>query len=262
MPPEPVDPAAGSALEQLVGVDHDDDVAGRAVRQRGTDGGGVDPADHDRVGVLLDARRGNRHRVGVVGPHHLEATVPEPAGSEAVGAGEHDSVRRWHGGKTTRVPVARTEPRRALGAALAVVVGAVLLIALVLFLNSRGTSSGDGVFAGLHADDLIERQARDGVPTCVDDPVDGLRPICVFHTGDDPDAGWVAYDAQVDGCAFEPLFPQATELVDSCTGATYPFTGDGLPQYDVTVDDGRLAIDLDGADPTTTSSVVVSGDAP
>jgi hypothetical protein len=167
------------------------------------------------------------------------------------------------------VPVARSEPRRALGAALVVVLGALLLVAVVLFLNSRGTSSGDGTFGGLHVETLLDRQAADGVPFCVDDPVDGLRPICVFHTGSDPESGWVAYDAQVDGCAFEPLFPDATELVDSCTGEAYAFTGEGLAQYDVSVEDERLAIDLDGAGDTTTTTgpatddtVVESGDVP
>jgi hypothetical protein len=161
------------------------------------------------------------------------------------------------------VPVARTEPRRALAAALVVVVAALLVVLLVVFLNDQGTSSGDGVFGGLDVDTLVERQEEDGgVPFCVDDPVDGLRPICVFHTGDDPETGWVAYDAQVDGCAFEPLFAGATELVDSCTGEAYPFTGEGLFQYDVAVDDGRLEIDLDGEDPTTTTTVVESGDVP
>jgi hypothetical protein len=163
------------------------------------------------------------------------------------------------------VPVARTDPSRALGAALAVVVGALLIVLLVVFLNGRGTSSGDGVFGNLDAEDLLGRQQADGVPFCVDDPVDGLRPICIYNTAGDAETGWVAYDAQVDGCAFEPLFPGATELVDSCTGETYPFTGEGLAQYRATVDgDGHLEIDLDGDDPVTTTegTVVESGDVP
>lgn len=162
------------------------------------------------------------------------------------------------------MPVAKTEPRRALAAGLAVVVAAVLLVVLVLFLNSRGTASGDGVFGGLAVESLLERQEQDGVPFCVDDPVDGRRPICIYHVGDDPDSGWVAYDAQVEGCAFEPLFPGATELVDSCTGETYPFTGEGLPQYETEVVDGELEIDLVADEPTTTTgdTVVESGDEP
>ena len=156
--------------------------------------------------------------------------------------------------------MARTEPRQAVGAAIAVVVGAVLLVVVVVFLNSRGTSSGDGRFSDLVVADLLDRQERDGVPTCFNDPVDGLRPICVFHTGSDPDTGWVAYDAQVNGCALE--FEGAEQLTDSCTGDAYAFTGEGLPQYEASVDDGRLVIDLDGADETTTTTVVESGEVP
>ena len=158
------------------------------------------------------------------------------------------------------MPVGRTDPRRAVAASLVVVLGALLLVAVVLFLNSRGTSSGDGRFSDLLVEDLLDRQARDGVPTCFNDPVDGLRPICVFHSGGEPDAGWVAYDAQVDGCALE--YRDAEQLTDSCTGDTYPFTGEGLPQYLVEVEDDRLVIDLDGEDPTTTTTVVESGDVP
>jgi hypothetical protein len=164
------------------------------------------------------------------------------------------------------VPVARTSPTRAIAAAVVVTIGAVGLVVGVVLLNDQGTSSGDGVFGGLEASSLLERQQADGVPFCVDDPVDGRRPICVFHTGGDVDEGWVAYDAQVDGCAFEPLSPDATELVDSCTGETYPFTGEGLFQYAVRVDaDGDLAIDLDGEEPTTTApptTVRESGEVP
>jgi hypothetical protein len=159
------------------------------------------------------------------------------------------------------VPVARTEPGRAIAAAIAVAIAAVLLVLVVLFLNSRGTSSGDGRFSDLDAEDLLRRQEADGVPICFNDPISGNRPICVFHSGADPEAGWVAYDAQVDGCAFGALAPGAEELVVSCTGETFPFTGEGLRQYDVEVEDGSVVVDLDGSDgSTTTTSVVESGD--
>lgn len=159
------------------------------------------------------------------------------------------------------MPVARTDPRRALTAGLLVVVAALLVVVVVVVLNSRGTSSGDGQFGGLSVESLLDAGA-DEVPVCFPDPVDGRRPICVFHTGGDPDEGWVAYDFQVDGCAFEPLSADSTELVHSCTGERYPFTGEGLPQYPTSVgEDGRLAIDLTGGEGTTTS-VAESGDVP
>ncbi len=161
------------------------------------------------------------------------------------------------------MPVARSDPRRALTAALVVITGALLLVAVVLFLNSRETGSGDGTFGDLSVESLLDQRA-DEVPLCFNDPVDGRRPICVFHTGGEPDEGWVAYDAQVDGCAFEPLSIEATELVVSCTGESFPFSGVGLATYETTVADGRLAIDLVGDDDTSTTvtTVVESGDVP
>lgn len=158
------------------------------------------------------------------------------------------------------MPVARTEPRRALAATLAVVVGAVLLVVLVVWISGQGTSTGDGRFADLVAEDLLDRQERDGVPTCFNDPISGERPICVFHTGDDPETGWVAYDAQVAGCELD--YRDQDRLTDRCTGESYPFTGEGLPQYAVTVEGGRLVVDLDGEDPTTTTTIVESGEVP
>ena len=160
------------------------------------------------------------------------------------------------------MPVARTEPARALTAAVAVVLAAVLLVLVVLFLNSRESTSSDGQFA-LSAEDIAARQDRDGVPTCFNDPISGNRPICVFHASEDVDEGWVGYDAQVDGCAFEALAPGADVLVVSCTGETYPFTGEGLHQYDVQVDDdGQLVIDINGPDETTTTTITESGEVP
>jgi hypothetical protein len=162
------------------------------------------------------------------------------------------------------VPVARTEPRRALGAAVIVVAAAALIVTLVVVLNRLGTSSGDGEFV-IQVETLLDAGAGD-VPACFNDPIGGTRPICIFHAGDEPDSGWLAYDAQVDGCAFEPLTPDATALVNSCTGEAYPFTGEGVPQYETKVDDGELVVDLTGDegedDGDTTTTVRESGEVP
>jgi len=255
--------------------------AGSGAEPRGGVGRGVEPLDvvaaalgeglaeagvgggagrDDGVGVLLHAGLGDDVDRRPVRQHdHLVAGGPQRPG-DGVGPDDDDSERARHGDHTRDVPVARTEPSRALLAALVVVLGALLLVAVVLFLNSRDTSSGDGRFSELRAEDLLDRQASDGVPACFDDPVSGDRPICVFHAGDDPDTGWVAYDAQVGGCALE--YRGRDDLRDSCTGETYPFTGDGLETYATEVEDGRLVIDLDGEEPTTTTTVVESGDVP
>lgn len=152
------------------------------------------------------------------------------------------------------MPVAKTNPRRAILVALAALVFAAGLIAVVLVANGSGGGGGGGNFDTLRVEDLLRRQDDDGVPTCFNDPISGNRPICVFHTGTLRNQGWVAYDAQVDGCGFETLSPESTELVDSCTGDTYPFTGEGLPQYEVEVRDGRLSIALVEQDSTTTTA--------
>jgi hypothetical protein len=143
------------------------------------------------------------------------------------------------------VPVAQTNPRRTLLVALAALVFAVGLLAVVLVANGTTVGGSGGTFDQAGVRELIRLQEEGGdVPVLFPDPVGGRQPIYVFHTGDDPERGWVAYDALVDGCPFEDVRETGDELVDSCTGETYPFTGEGLPQYDVAVVDGRLAVEL------------------
>jgi hypothetical protein len=140
------------------------------------------------------------------------------------------------------VPVARTNPRRALLVGLAAIVFALGLIAIVLVANGARNASGGGSFDSASATELVRLQERDGVPALFPDPVGGRQPIFVWHEGDDPEAGWVAYDALVDG---EPLVLDLDELVlRAPDGSEFPFTGEGLPQYDVEVVDGRLVVAL------------------
>jgi hypothetical protein len=143
------------------------------------------------------------------------------------------------------VPVAQTNPRRTLLVALAALVFAVGLLAVVFVANGTTTGSSGGTFDQAGVNELIRLQEDGGgVPVLFPDPVGGRQPIYVFHTGNDPERGWTAYDALVDGCPFEDVRETGDQLVDSCTGEAYPFTGEGLPQYDVEVVDGRLAVEL------------------
>jgi hypothetical protein len=142
------------------------------------------------------------------------------------------------------VPVAQTNPRRALLVGLAAVVLGLGLLAIVLVANGARTGSDGGSFDSAGAEELIRLQERDGVPALFPDPVGGRQPIFVWHEGDDPTEGWIAYDALVDG---EPLeLDVDDEVLRAPDGTEYPFTGEGLPQYDVEVVDGRLSIDLAG----------------
>jgi hypothetical protein len=140
------------------------------------------------------------------------------------------------------VPVAQTNPRRAVLVGLAVVTLALGVIAVVLVANGAGNTSGGGTFDSARAEELIRLQERDDAPALFPDPVGGRQPVFVWHEGNDPDTGWVAYDALIDG---EPLVLDLEEdVLRAPDGTEYPFTGEGLPQYDVEVVDGRVSVDL------------------
>ena len=144
------------------------------------------------------------------------------------------------------MPVAQTNPRRAVLIGLAVIVLALGVIGIVLVANGTTSGSGGGTFDSASAEELLRLQGRDGVPALFPDPVGGRQPIFVWNTGDDPEEGWVAYDALVDG---EPLeLDREDEVLRAPDGTEFPFDGEGLPQYDVEVVDGRLEIDLAGDD--------------
>jgi hypothetical protein len=140
------------------------------------------------------------------------------------------------------VPVAKTNPRRALLVGLAAIVFAAGLVALVLVANGSGGGSGGGSFDTVRASELIDLQRRDDVPALFPDPVGGRQPIFVWHTGGAIDDGWVAYDAQVDGQPLE--LDRDDGVLRADDGTEYPFDGTGLPQYEVEVVDGRLNIAL------------------
>ena len=140
------------------------------------------------------------------------------------------------------MPVAQTNPRRALLVGLAAIVLALGLIAVVLVANGTRNDPGQGSFDSADATELIRLQERDGVPALFPDPVGGRQPIFVWHEGDDPNDGWVAYDALIDG---EPIAIDLDEMVlRGPDGTEFPFTGEGLPQYDVEVVDGKLVVAL------------------
>lgn len=50
------------------------------------------------------------------------------------------------------------------------------------------------------------------------------------------------------------LLDPSGEETGACDGQEFPATGEGLPQYPVTVRDGQLDVDLNAADRTTTTA--------
>jgi hypothetical protein len=151
------------------------------------------------------------------------------------------------------VPVAQSRGhagKALLISAVAVVIAIGLLVVVSLAAN-RGNVDirlGDDRFdAG-----KTERQANairegGGLPVLYPDPTGGDRPIFIQHVGDDPEAGWIAFSA------FDPDDPdclvaidrEAKTLVNGCDeSVTFPLDGDGLRQYPVTVEDGRVIVDV------------------
>jgi hypothetical protein len=157
-----------------------------------------------------------------------------------------------------------SDARRAILVALAGVVAAAGIIGIVLFLSSDEVkvAVSEGEFTVGRVTTLLDAQDRDHRPVCLNDPAGGDRPVCVFHTGRLDDQGWLAYDAQTGGCPLD-IDVEAQELV-GCDGERFPFTGGDLPDYPTRVENGRVLVDLNGADPdaTTTTTIAVTGDGP
>lgn len=159
--------------------------------------------------------------------------------------------------------------------AIAVVVGIAALIGIALLTSSGSTEVrlGDDEFEVGEAATLAERIDADGAPLLFQDLlVGGSRDIYVNHVGDDPEIGWVAFDARVPGSARECTLTWDTGrevFVDPCTEQEFPADGDDLPRYPVRVtDDGLLIVDLTpqgvpGQGSTTTGapsgSILVTG---
>ncbi|HEX5365931.1 MAG TPA: hypothetical protein VFW63_04625 [Acidimicrobiales bacterium] len=168
-------------------------------------------------------------------------------------------------------PVARS--RGHAGRALAVAALGVALALGVAFAVARLASQGrvevrlgSDTFAQQDAEEAAEKVAEDG-PILYADTAGGDRDIVLQHLGDDPRDGWIALAARPPGvsrsCAirwdpdarlFRLLGPDG-EVTASCDGRRFPPDGAGLPTYPVTVDeDGRLDVDLNAADRTTSTT--------
>lgn len=135
---------------------------------------------------------------------------------------------------------------------------ALLLAFLVAQAASRGDVEirlGDDRFEVGSADTFAERIAEDGgLPLLFQDLVQGDRNLFVSHVGDDPDEGWVAFgafDPDDPSCAIE-IDRDAGTLVSAC-GETTTFTldGEGLRHYPVSVEDGKVFVDLNETSTTS-----------
>jgi hypothetical protein len=171
------------------------------------------------------------------------------------------------------------EPGRGhAGRALAVSGIAIAVIALVLWgasiLTNRQSALdvrlGDATFQGGNAERLA-REIADGGPIIygdISDSDNARRDIILQHLGDDPEEGWYAFRAQPDDkgreCTWEWQPDEELFRAKCDPSLTAPADGEGLRQYPVEVEDGKLDVDLNHADrPTTTSTTAVeSGEVP
>lgn len=162
------------------------------------------------------------------------------------------------------VPVAQS--RGHAGKALLIAGVSVVLLLGLAFLVAKAASKGD---VDIHLGDdrfnagQVENIARsidkgDGLPFLFQDLAGGDRNIFVQHLGDDPQTGWSAFGA------FVPENPECRVdidrdqrlLVDACDPSmTYPPGGQGLRPYPVTVEDGRLYVDINELSTTTTKAL-------
>ena len=152
------------------------------------------------------------------------------------------------------MPVAggpRPSLRSAIVVGLAGVVVALGLAGAVLLLTRTGTDVeirlGDRDFRDMQTG-RISAEIADRGPILFPDVAGGERDIILQHVGDDPEAGWLAFEARRPGqnrkCTFE-WQPEERHFVNACdTEDIVDAEGTGLRHFDVTVVDGDVRVDI------------------
>jgi hypothetical protein len=161
------------------------------------------------------------------------------------------------------MPVARSQGHA--GKALLIAGVSVVLLLGLAFLVANAASKGD-VDIKLGDDRFNAGQVEniadaiddgDGLPFLYQDLAGGDRNLFVQHRGDDPDVGWDAFGAFVPEnpeCRID-IDRERKVLVNACDEEeTYELDGSGLRHYPVTVEDGRLYVDINELSTTTTTS--------
>ena len=169
------------------------------------------------------------------------------------------------------MPIARS--RGHAGRALLIAAAGALLTLAVAFgisvLDNRGKVEvrlGDETFSGLQADEMAADIAERGPFLVADASPGGDRDIVLQHLSDDVDEGWVAIAARPPGvprnCAIQwqadervfRLLDEHGEVSDDCDGTEYPADGGELETFPVTVQDGKLDVDLNAANRASTTT--------
>ena len=146
-------------------------------------------------------------------------------------------------------------PRPSLRAAVAVglagVVVALGLVGAVLLLTPTGTDVeiriGDRDFRDMETG-RISAEIADRGPILFGDVADGSLDILLQHIGDDPEAGWLAFEARRPGQNRECFFQWRTEqadFVNTCDpDDIVDAAGTGLRHFEVAVVNGDVRVDI------------------
>lgn len=152
------------------------------------------------------------------------------------------------------MPVAggpRPDLRTVVVVGLAGVAVALGLVLGVLLLSRGGTDVeirlGDRDFRDMEAG-RISAEIADRGPILFGDVADGELDIILQHLGDDPESGWLAFEARRPGqsrdCFFDWRAEQA-EFVNTCDpDDVVDAAGMGLRHFSVAVVDGDVRVDI------------------
>ncbi len=145
----------------------------------------------------------------------------------------------------------RPDLRTVVVVGLAGVAVALGLVLGVLLLTRGGTDVelrlGDRDFRDMETG-RISAEIADRGPILFGDVADGELDIILQHLGDDPESGWLAFEARRSGqsrdCFFQWL-PERAEFVNTCDPEDIvDAAGTGLRHFDVAVVDGDVRVDI------------------
>ena len=146
---------------------------------------------------------------------------------------------------------ARPNLRSVIMVGLAGVVVALGLAGAVLLLTRGGTDVeirlGDRDFRAMETG-RISAEIADRGPILFGDVADGSLDIILQHLGEDPESGWLAFEARRPGQSRDCFFAWGAEhadFVNTCDpDDTVDAAGTGLRHFDVAVVDGDVRVDI------------------
>ncbi len=163
------------------------------------------------------------------------------------------------------------QSRNHVGRAATVALVGVVVLGLALGLvtlalggrNSTDLNIGDQTFQAGNAEKKAELIAEEGPILYADISGRKDRDMILTHTGDDPETGWHAFlAAPIDkarDCTWEWQADEELFRAKCDEDLTAPADGEGLPQFEVTVVDGQLDVDLNADARAAASSTTTTG---